>query len=69
VAALIAVAVVSTVKNESRDKRHFPHGGLDGGCCDFGPPFSYIGFRPPLPYVGFRPPSPWEVDILDVIED
>lgn len=77
-AALIAAALVSTVKNESRDKRHLPHGGLHGECCGFGPPFPYIcfrspfpyiGFRPPFPYIGFRSPVPWEMDILDDMND
>jgi len=57
------------MKNESRDKSHFPHGGLHGGCCGYGPPFTYIGFRPPFPYIGFRSPFPWEMDILDDIND
>jgi hypothetical protein len=61
VAALIATVIVSTVKSESRDKRHFPHEGLyggwggPGGAYDFGGP----GFRPHFPgYFDFRPHIP-----------
>lgn len=60
-AALVAAALVSTVKNENLDKRHFPHGGLYGGWGVHRPAFPlYFGFRPPVSgYFGFRPPFIW----------
>jgi hypothetical protein len=58
VAALIAVALVSTVKSEGRYKRYFLHGGLYGGWDGLGgvSGFGGLGFRPHFPgYFGFRP--------------
>lgn len=47
-AAWIAAAIVSTVKNESHDKRNFPHEGLYVGLGGSGGAYGFhgLGFRP-----------------------